>query len=392
MSWRIAYLDHIPELSGGEIALRHLLQCIDRHRVDPVVALAAEGPFAQRLREDGVAVEILPLSARVRHHGKMSSARDLASAGLGRELVAYTVRIAGWLRRNRVQLVHTNSLKADLYGGMAGRLTGKPVVWHLRDRVDRRYLSPALIRALRLGLRTLPTHVICNSESTRRSIEGIGRAPRTVVPSGVPLPQIETLVPRRVVDGDGPVVGMLARISLWKGQREFVEAAALLRAAHPSARFVVAGAPLFEADRPYEAEVRRLAHERGLDGSLTFTGFVDDVYPVLAGMDVLVHASTIAEPLGKTVLEAMAAARPVVATDLGGVREVVVPGQTGYLVAPGDAAALAGAVDRLLRDPEARRRMGEAGRERVEEHFEVGATTRQVERVYASLIPATQNG
>ncbi|MHB8571673.1 MAG: glycosyltransferase [Candidatus Dormibacteria bacterium] len=383
---RVIFIDHIPELSGGEIALLTLVRHLDRSHWSALVVLAAEGPFAESLREHGVDVEVLPLSHQTRHRGKGSGWRLFLDLRLGLELIGYALRLSRLLRRERAALVHTNSLKADIYGGMAARLAGVPCVWHLRDRVDRDYLSLPLLRLFRWTLRWMPAHLICNSLATANSVEGVGSAPRTVIASGVSLPDPERLAHLPHPDRARPTIGMVGRIAPWKGQREFVEVAALMAARLPRAEFWIAGAALFAGDRAYADEVRLQVEVLGLSDRIRFLGFVRDVYPVMSALDVVVHASVIAEPLGKVLLEAMAVGRPVVATDLGGAREVVVQGRTGILVPPRQPEAMADAIELLLLHPEVADRMGREGQARVAALFEAGATTRQVERVYESVL------
>jgi hypothetical protein len=129
-----------------------------------------------------------------------------------------------------------------------------------------------------------------------------------------------------------------------------------------------------------------MADRLGIAHQVEFTGFRDDVAALIEGLDVLVHASTTGEPCGQAVLEGMAAGKPVVATAGGGIPEIVLDGVTGLLVPMGSARAMAEAVCRLLEDPEAARRMGASGRQRVGEHFTIQNTSRMVQRMYDELL------
>ena len=158
-----------------------------------------------------------------------------------------------------------------------------------------------------------------------------------------------------------------------------------MRALVPDAKFRIVGAALFgEAD--YEAEVRALAAQLGLDDAVEWLGFRRDVPDVVAQMDVLVHASTTGEPFGQVLIEGMAAARPVVATNGGGVPEIVLDGETGILVPMNEVELLALAMLRLWREPESARAMGELGRARVQCEFTIEATARKVEAVWDEII------
>jgi glycosyltransferase involved in cell wall biosynthesis len=146
------------------------------------------------------------------------------------------------------------------------------------------------------------------------------------------------------------------------------------------------GSVLF-GEKEYERDVHQLVQQLGLDDCIEFTGFREDVPDVIAGLDILVHASTTGEPFGQVIIEAMAAGKPVIATNGGGVPEIVDDGVTGLLVSMGDADAMAAAIERLLEDPALCARMGEAGLARVQQHFTIQLTAERVQAVYDQLIP-----
>src|SRR5207302_666535 len=146
-----------------------------------------------------------------------------------------------------------------------------------------------------------------------------------------------------------PVIGLVGRISHWKGQHIFIAAAAQVVKRFPSARFEIIGSALF-GESAYEEEVRSQVKSLGLEGVVTFTGFCEEVLVRIQGLDILVHASTIGEPFGQVVVEGMVLGKPVVATNGGGVPEIVVNGETGVLVEMGDATAMAEAICGLLAD------------------------------------------
>ena len=150
-------------------------------------------------------------------------------------------------------------------------------------------------------------------------------------------------------------------------------------------RFIIIGAALFGEDQ-YEQEVRRLVSQLEIEDVVEFAGFRADVKQAISELDLVVHASTKGEPFGQVIIEGMAAGKPVVATNGGGVPEIVEDGNTGILVPMGDAAAMASAICRILADPVLARAMGMRGRKRVTEHFSVTQTARRVEAVYGEMM------
>ena len=152
----------------------------------------------------------------------------------------------------------------------------------------------------------------------------------------------------------------------------------------PLARFFVIGAALFGEDQ-YDDEVRRLPTQLGIQDCVEFTGFRNDIGQAVAGLDLLVHASTKGEPFGQVIIEGMAAGKPVVATNGGGVPEIVEDGETGILVPMGDIQAMADAICQIVSDPVRAKAMGIRGRQRVADCFTLEQTARRVEAVYAEI-------
>jgi glycosyltransferase involved in cell wall biosynthesis len=387
---RVLFFDHTAVWSGGEIALFGLIRHLDQQRYHPVVALCAEGPLADRLREIGIETHILPLAESVTHTRK----DDLGTSSLTRvkdvaRVLRYVHRLAAFIRTNRIAIVHTNSLKADILGGMAARLARVPVIWHVRDLITSDYLPRRVADAFRRLCHVLPTHVITNSHATSRTIALKKSAcPRrqphiSVVHDGTVRPaHRENQDARR---DRQPRIGLVGRISPWKGQHIFLQAAAAVRDRFPEARFQIIGSALFN-EHTYEQELHQLTATLNLEESIEFTGFRADVADCIANLDILVHASTSGEPFGQVVIEGMVAGKPVVATRGGGVPEIVQDGYSGLLVPMSDAPAMAEAICRLLGDSEFAAQLGQQGQQHVHTHFLIDHTARKVEAVYEQVM------
>jgi glycosyltransferase involved in cell wall biosynthesis len=353
---RVVVLSHVAQLSGAELALTRLLPAL--RDVQAHVILAEDGPLVRRLRRANVSVEVLPMGEAARGFRRELVRLPRLGPAAPFDTLTYTVRLAARLRRLRPDLVHASSLKALVYGSLAARLTGIPLLWHAHDRIAADYLPPPAVHLVR-GFARLATTVVANSRST---LETVGTAAsRAVV---IPYPVVASSAsrhPERGLAGRPVRVGMVGRISPWKGQHVFLEAFAHAFREGDS-RAVIVGASLFgEAD--YEADLRALCRQLELDGRVEFRGFQEDIADELAQLDVLVHASTIPEPFGQVVVEGMNAGLPVVAAAAGGPAEIVRDGTTGFLYPPGDVVALANTLGRLAGDPELRRRVGAAARE-----------------------------
>ncbi|HKD55493.1 MAG TPA: glycosyltransferase family 4 protein [Steroidobacteraceae bacterium] len=388
---RVLYLDHTAQLSGGELALARLLGALDRTRVEPIVVLAEDGPLYARLTtQHSIDTHILPLSEKVRHvrRGTLGIAGLIGQVRSLFALWGYARRISRFARRCRPDLIYTNSLKSDFYGALAAQLSGVPVIWHIRDRIEDGYLPRPAVWLVRTLARHLPICVVANSASTLATLRLGGGRRTAVIASGLTREHIERCHGPRPVN-TVPQIGMIGRLASWKGQDVFLRAAALLLQAGVAARFRIVGSAMF-GEEACEQQLRQLAATLGIEEHVEFLGF-SDVPTILLSLDVLVHASTMPEPFGQVIIEGLAAGLPVIASDGGGAREIIEHGKTGLLVRMGDPAALAATLAGLLADPEQARRLGVAGRRHALENFTVEQSARRSETLYEELLqPSTE--
>jgi glycosyltransferase involved in cell wall biosynthesis len=378
------YLDHVAIPSGGELALARLVAHLDRDLVTPIVVFGADGPMVDALRALEVETHVVVLDDKVRNLRKDDVGHVGGLQGMAGGLTAYIRRLCRFARSQSIDVLHTNSMKAHLYGGVAGRLLGLPVVWHLRDYVDRSYLPPKAVLGVRGAARVLPTGLIAVSHSVLASVRLAPSALGWVVHDGLSEDQLR---PRAATDGEAPwsapvSVGMVGRISPWKGQHIFLEAAAQVVAAGHDARFVIVGAPMFGEDS-YLAQLRSQVQRLQIGDRVEFRGFRPDVD--MAEFNVLVHASTSADPFPNTVLEGMAAGLPVVASRGGGVPEMLEHGVSGCLSEMGSAVSLARNLEAILSDPVSARRLGDEAYAQVRDRFTAPEAARRVEAFYRQL-------
>ncbi|HSS98866.1 MAG TPA: glycosyltransferase family 4 protein [Terriglobales bacterium] len=390
---RVLFVDHTAAISGGEIALVNLVHHLDSRKVKAIVVLGSDGPLLDRLGST-VEAHILPLSSSIATQKKDSLGfRSLLRIKDILMLGKYILLLARFIREHDIEIVHTNSLKADIIGGIAGRMTMRRVVWHVRDRIEDDYLPGSVVRVFRFLSHIIPHYVIANSAATLRTLHLPATALATSIPSGVELSGKVVIVhdgtaavePSSTLRNESVVrIGLIGRISPWKGQHIFIQAAELVRKRFPQARFVIIGAALF-GEKQYEEEVRQLPRQLGIEQVVEFAGFCKDINLALRNLDLVVHASTKGEPFGQVIIEGMAAGKPVVATNGGGVPEIVEDGKTGLLVPMGDAPAMAEAICQILEAPERAREMGRQGCKRVAERFTMDQTARRVEAVYEEM-------
>jgi glycosyltransferase involved in cell wall biosynthesis len=308
---------------------------------------------------------------------------------LGPSDVLVLWRLVRLMRRERFTVVHTHSAKGGFLGRLAARMTHTPVVVHtfhgfsVHDGLSRprHFLYSLLERSVRPftdAFLAVSPRVAAESVQRRFARPGsVEVAPSAVELDDVPYDGARGALERVGITGSGPVVGTVGRIDYQKSPSDFVRMAARVAAVRPDVRFVAIG------DGPMASDVRRLAGE--LSVPLTVTGYRSDAPALAAAMDVFVITSRY-EGLGRALTEALASARPVVATAVNGVPDLVEPGATGLLAAHGDVEALAACVLWLLDNPDPARAMGRAGRDRVRAGFSADVMCAAVEGCYRRLL------
>jgi glycosyltransferase involved in cell wall biosynthesis len=361
---RVVFVDHVARLSGGEIALLRLLPAL-AEKVDVRVILGEDGPLVGRLDALGIDTTVLPLPERLRDVRKATVRPDRLDPVALAYLPQYVVRLTRSLRMLDADLVHTNSLKAALYGGLAARMAGVPAVWHVRDRIAPDYLPSIAVSLVRTAARILPTAIVANSETTLATLpsQRFGRVLYNAVAQDAVTQDRPPQTFMQPVKKDGRlIVGMIGRLAEWKGQHIFLDAfAQTFRGTSVRGRII--GSAMFGEDA-YAASLQRRAERLGISAQIEFTGFRDDVWEELHALDVLVHCSVVPEPFGQVVLEGMAAGLPVIAAAAGGPAELITSGVDGILTRPGDVPELAAALRQLANDPNLRSKLSGAARER----------------------------
>ena len=182
------------------------------------------------------------------------------------------------------------------------------------------------------------------------------------------------------IPDQAPLIGIIAMLRRMKGHEVFLEAAAIVRAHIPEARFLIVGD--IPSASPVKAELLARADHLGIQKNVIFAGYRDDIPEVLADLDCVVLASTRSEGLPQVIVQALAMARPVVATDVGAISELIHNRVTGILVAPNDPSALAEGIVVVVREPQRAARWAQAGQECVREGYSLPHMADQVERVY----------
>jgi glycosyltransferase involved in cell wall biosynthesis len=364
---RVLFLEIALQVGGAERVNAELCRRLPAHGLDARSAtFYTRSAVTPELDKDNL------LIAR----GLARSRWDLA--GLG--------RLTTLLRRGRVDLLHVGPSPVTLvWGYLAKRLArtkAMTVAIHTSDFAA----DPPRRRAIRAAmLHRMDLLIALTAGHRLRLIEELRLPPQqvVVVTNGVPPWEGGTLAGGRTALGvptEGPLIGVVAALQPYKAHDLFLRAAARIHLDLPAARFLIAG------DGPERARLEHLSTKLGLGAAVTFLGHRTDVRAILPLLDLLVLSSTRTEALPLAVIEAMAAARPVVASRVGFVDELVVDGVTGRLVPIGNPQALAEAILWVLAEPERARSLGSAGRERFSAEFGADRMTQRFAEVAWSVI------
>ena len=375
----IFYENNDHRFYGAGMMLLWTLQHLQR--IHPVFVSPGQGELSQRVREAGIETVALPVS------GAWQRVRDSKGPGskLHRGLAAFTLgghvlALARLIRQRQAIGVHANSTRAALLAGPAARIAGVPMWWHLRRQ--RPMQGPE-----RLAY-ALCDRVICVAREVQRALGDPPKA--TVITDGIPADRLDygasgaALRARLGWPADSLVVGDVASISPRKRHDLFIRMALALAESFPQARFFIAGHSPQGASPRYEAELRALAQPLIDAGRFAFLGWVEEMSPVFAAMDIFVLPSD-NEGLGLVAIEAMQMGVPVVRTHTAGAQDMIRHGETGYIIPTDDLPALVSTVRTLLEDAALRRRIGRAGRDFARAQFSARRMTDRLEALMLGL-------
>lgn len=357
---------------GQIVQLTKWLQASGKYRIF-LAALSGEGPLRAEVERLGYhAIPTFPLQSFY----NVNAVRQQS-------------RLVSYMREKEIHVVHAHDFYTNIFGmaaatmaGVRGRIASRRETEGIRSPakrwVERRAFNSAKI-------------VIANAEAIRRQLIDEGLRPEKVVTihNGIDVARVAPQPEERrneLVESFGlpqsrRFVTIVANMRhVMKDQATFLRAAQVVQRAVPESGFVLAG------EGEQVESLKRLAAELGISEATFFIGRCSRVSDLLAISDVCVLSSKGVEGFSNSILEYMAAARPVVATHVGGAREAIVEGETGYVVQPEDFETMAQRIIALLQDPERARAMGAAGRKRVQEQFSCEAQLRRVEEVYAKLL------
>jgi glycosyltransferase involved in cell wall biosynthesis len=355
---------------GGQKSLLLLLSGLDRQIYHPLVVAPQEGEFTQRARDIGADVRVLSLPSL---------------RGMDFLRILRTLRgLKAFLEHEKIALVHTDSPRASVFFGLAARSMGIPLIWHARvGSGDAGWYERFVY--------SVADQVIAVSSATARRFAGFPGAQEKVKviynaidPQSFTAPVLPGTVRRELgVRDDHVLIGAVSQLIPGKGLEDLLVSAGIIAGQFPQARFLIVG----DSADDYQGLLKSKVAASGLADKVIFTGFRRDIPEIMAAMDIFVLPTLFEEGLSRSMLEAMACGRPVVATHLGGNKELVEDGVTGVLVPAADPAGLAQALAGLIADKVRRESMGLKARQRIEREFNLREQVQKIEGLYNDWLP-----
>lgn len=385
---KVLYIDEIGRIDGAEVVLLNLLAKLDRNKFVPEVVCGSNGELVNRLKDLDITVHVLPIPEVPKRNPNSAPLANLIYLiyfllkGFSFQIELYKLIV-----KLNPEIIHTNSLLANVLGTFPAKIALKKLIWHEHN------IQPKGFRRTFVNILSLCTdkiivisdavsNVYCGAIRRRKVLKIYNGLDLSLFSSNSSHKSIrhEFSIPRNF-----KIVAITAVLRPWKGHDVFLNAAKIVLENYKAVRFMVVGGEVFSRDRGYKKKLEDLVHNLDMDGYVTFTGYRNDIPDILNSIDILVSSTILPEPFSLIVLEAMAAAKPVVATNTGGVPEVVDDSVTGLLVNPNDASSMADAILRILMSDELANDMGTEGAKRARCYFTSERMAKEVESLYITL-------
>lgn len=384
----ILYISHLSELHGAERVLLLHMENINRERFNPFVVLPTDGPLRDRLNEIDIPTYIVPMKPWICPSGLSEERFIFSLATHLKDNISVLINI---IKEKKIDIVQTNT-STIIDGAIASALTSTSHIWHIHEILRD---SPSFKDTLKLevvydAISSLSSRVVSVSRAVDSQFKNIPLGKRCVIYNGIDMEKYaggassgirEELDLKR----DVPLVFSVGSIIETKGYRYLVEAIPGVISRCGVVHFIIVGAAI---DGALYGEIRSSIEKMGIGKYVSFMGCRNDIPKILRDADLFIMPS-VREAFPLSLLEAMASGKPVVATRCGGPEEMVVEGETGYLVSPRSADAIEDTIVKMLKDRERARYMGENGRRRVRESFGLDTFIKRWEELHKDVLADT---
>lgn len=375
------------EIYGNQKYILLILKFLDKNRVKPLLATTMDGKLPNKIRETGHENIIIPPPKRLTKFGGSLLYNNLVDKLLtGIALVRYNLKLAKLLKNRNIDLIYCNNLRSLLCIGLAAKLCRIPCIWYIKGESDSRILD-------RLGF-IIADKILFIAESLKQVEYPVLMGKYThkidVLKIGVDLENINSSMKRnsgvikqelKIRDENINIV-TVGQLSPQKGIDYLLEAFRNTKEVFPNIMLLVVG---HFVSHEYKNKLFNLVKKYKLDDNVIFTGWRDDSINIVSYMHIFVSAS-LSEGVPRSIIEAMALGKPVVATDVGGVSETVIVGETGFVVKPAEPKALSDAIIKLIKDENLRKKFGEKAKEIAFKEYSIRTHMANLEKIYKNLL------
>lgn len=386
---RIAFYNHTSAISGAEISM--LLTAQNLIKAHPII-FAPEGELLQRARNNGLEVRDIPSYRARLTKNPIRLLKDVTG------MLWAGWRLAGVLKKEKVDLIHANSIRAGIMAALFIWFHRIPIVWHLRDMPPQGIFGKLIKKVASLTTRSF----IGISNSVLENFQHPSLKGRLhLIHNGVELrhfspadrDRIHSKIREELKTPSGSkVLTIIGQIAPWKRQEDAIKAAAQLIAEGEDVYLWVVGEAKFRIENERYLEMtKQLAEKLNIKERVIFTGFREDVLEICCAADLLLLCSD-NEPFGRVIIEAMSQGTPVIGTESGGVPEIIKHDECGYMYPVGNVSLLVDYINKVLKNKEVWSRLSDTAKLRAETDFSIIKTAQKVEQLYDSILSSSIPG
>lgn len=370
MKKKILIINNSSHISGAEVSLLTLLNSLNQ-TYDFTVIIPEKGNLYSELVNSNVKIKLFDLKRFSKNNSYFGQIKWLF------QVLSTAIKIARDVRKQNFDMVYANGNQAMIHAILVKIFTGKQLIWHVRDTLKNKFIAQILAR--------FSNKIICISKYIEKQVPA-KKNKKFLVYNGIdcnhwtPAEKENSIIDELNLAKDTLLVGNVGQLIPWKNHFNFIEILEIVHREFKPVHFLIIGDDLFNKGSSYVAMLKRTVKERNLEKHVTFLGYKENVEHYINQLDILAHCAS-TEPFGRVVMEASALKKPVVAYDSGGVKEIIIHDETGFLSPPGNHQQFAKNLLLLLKDRDLRTRFGNTGKKEICEKFSLENMSRKIQKV-----------
>ena len=382
---KILFVNHSSSVSGAEKVLMRLISCLDKALITVTVICPENRGLADDLRTQNTDVIIIPMPLLIRSVNPVKAIKYCFG------FYRFFRQLLDYLRIVKPDIIHCNSFTSVLYSFPAARYSRIPLVWHMHDILEYGLFNKLFIRLAGFASQK----VICVSNAVKENLVkfGVKKKKCMTIYNSIKMPIDQTKCKRGDflkefgVNSGIKVVTMIGQIAEWKGQSVFINALEKLMKHNISVKSFIVGDVISPFEESYRKSLQQMTEDLDLNDRVFFTGFRKDIQKIINDSDVIVHASIRPDPLPTVIIEAMSMGKPIVATNVGGVPELIEHEKTGLMISPLNSEMLSEAISNLLDNPRKAKFMGDNAKNIIDKIFNPRINLLKILNIYYTVLP-----